>query len=85
MTINTGPRARHIDIVFDKPPGPVCPGFIEVEDDMRRSINFGAWTLRPDGHWALRITPENITHWFGPIGPPESVMHPVTHQTKYGK
>lgn len=67
MTVNNGPRTRHIDIVFDSPPGPVSPKFIEVEIDTGRSINFGAWTKRPDGSWALCITREVAEHWLGAI------------------
>lgn len=47
-----------IDIVFDGPPGPECGCFVEVEDEGGRSVNFGEWVHRPDGYWALRITPE---------------------------
>jgi hypothetical protein len=49
------PRVGHVDIVFDGPPGPEPPGFVEVEDDEGRSIRYGEWVERGDGHWALRI------------------------------
>jgi hypothetical protein len=45
----------YIDIVFDGPPGPAAPRFVEVEDSQGRSINYGEWVQRPDGYWALRI------------------------------
>ena len=45
----------YVDIVFDGPPGPDGPRFVEVEDSRGRSINFGEWVERPDGYWALRI------------------------------
>ena len=44
-----------IDIVFDRPPGPEAPRLLEVEDDHGRSISYGEWVERDDGHWALRI------------------------------
>jgi hypothetical protein len=44
-----------INIVFDGPPGPQPPRFIEVEDDTGRSINVGEWHELRDGYWALRI------------------------------
>jgi hypothetical protein len=45
----------HIDVVFDGPPGPEPPRFIEVEDEQGRSINFGEWLRRSDGYWVLRF------------------------------
>ena len=45
----------HVDIVFDKPPGPERPGFVEVENDRGQSITLGEWVERGDGLWALRI------------------------------
>jgi hypothetical protein len=39
-----------IDIVFNGPPSPEGPIFVEVEDS-----RFGEWVQRPDGYWALRI------------------------------
>jgi hypothetical protein len=45
----------HVDIVFDGPPGPDGPRFIEVEDEAGKSIRYGEWVQRPDGYWALRI------------------------------
>jgi len=68
MAIDNGkpqPRSRHIDIVFDRPPGPVSPQFIEVENDIARSITFGCWLQRPDGYWVLRFTAEDAVHWLG--------------------
>lgn len=51
---------KHIDIVFDRPPGPVNPQFIEVEDDQGRSIKIGEWLKREDGYWVLRLTEESV-------------------------
>jgi hypothetical protein len=45
----------YIDIVFDGPPSPEGPRFVEVEDPRGKSINFGEWVQRPDGYWAHRI------------------------------
>lgn len=44
-----------INVVFDGPPGPEGPRFIEVEADDGCSIRVGEWQERPDGNWALRI------------------------------
>lgn len=46
---------KHIDIVFDGPPGPESGRFVEVEDDAGKSISFGEWVKREDGYWALRL------------------------------
>ena len=46
---------RHIDVVFDGPPGPDAGRFVEVEDDAGRSVDVGEWIERHDGFWALRI------------------------------
>ena len=44
-----------INIVFDGPPGPEGPRFIEVETDDGRSVRAGEWQQRQDGNWGLRI------------------------------
>lgn len=44
-----------INIIFDGPPGPEAPRFIEVEDDAGKSISVGVWNERPDSLWGLRI------------------------------
>ena len=44
-----------INIIFDGPPGPEGPRFIEVETDDGRSIRVGEWQERKDGNWGLRI------------------------------
>lgn len=49
-----------IDIVFDGPPSPEMPRFVEVENGRGRSVNCGEWLQRPDGYWVLRITAEDI-------------------------
>lgn len=45
-----------IDIVFDGPPGPQGPRFVEVEDAQGNSISVGRWIQRPDGYWVLRVS-----------------------------
>lgn len=47
--------SKHIDIVFDGPPGPEAGRFIEVENDKGESISFGEWVHRADGYWVLRV------------------------------
>jgi hypothetical protein len=42
----------HVDIVFDGPPGPDGPRFVEVENAMGQSIKFGEWV---DGFTVLRF------------------------------
>lgn len=46
---------KHVDIVFDGPPGPEAGRFVEVEDDTGKSIKFGEWLQRSDGYWVLRL------------------------------
>jgi hypothetical protein len=48
----------HIDVVFDGPPSPELPRFVEVEDEHGRSIRFGEWVQRQDGYWVLRFPVE---------------------------
>lgn len=50
---------KHIDVVFDGPPGPEAGRFVEVENDEGHSINFGEWVKRDDGYWVLRINPRH--------------------------
>jgi len=52
--------AAFIDIVFDGPPGPEAPRFVDVEDGTGCSINAGKWEQGSDGYWVLRITPDNF-------------------------
>jgi hypothetical protein len=49
-------KVEAVNIIFDGPPGPEGPRFIEVETDDGRSIRAGEWQERQDGYWALRIT-----------------------------
>jgi hypothetical protein len=44
-----------MDIVFDGPPGPEAPRFIEVEDESGKGISPGEWLQRADGYWVLRL------------------------------
>ncbi len=46
---------KFIDIVFDGPPSPEGPRFVEVEDDQGRGIRLGEWFKRPDEYWVLRV------------------------------
>jgi hypothetical protein len=48
-------RNAYFNVVFDGPPGPEAPRFVEVEDERGKSMNFGEWVQRPDGYWALRF------------------------------
>lgn len=51
-----------INIIFDGPPGPEGPRFVEIEDDAGKSMRVGDWAEhRPEGHeddglWRLRIS-----------------------------
>lgn len=44
-----------IDILFDGPPGPEAPRFVEVESPPGTSVNIGEWIDRGNGYWALRL------------------------------
>lgn len=46
---------KHIDFVFDGPPGPEGPRFVEVENEEGKSIRVGRWLERDDGFWVIRI------------------------------
>jgi hypothetical protein len=43
-----------LHIIFDGPPAPDGPRFVEVEDDAGKSINAGEWSKRADGYWVLK-------------------------------
>jgi hypothetical protein len=51
-----------INIIFDGPPGPDGPRFVEVENDHGQSIRIGDWAeYQPEGYehegfWRLRIS-----------------------------
>jgi hypothetical protein len=45
-----------IDVLSDGPPGPDNGRFVEIENDVGRSISVGEWRRREDGYWALRLT-----------------------------
>lgn len=49
-----------VNIVFSRPPGDPDAEFVEVETDDGHSVRVGEWTQRPDGLWALRITPDDL-------------------------
>lgn len=55
---------KHIDVVFDGPPNPDGPRFIEVETDAGISTSLGEWVKRPDGYWALRIEKSGLNKLF---------------------
>ena len=44
-----------VAVVFDGPPGPEAPRFVEVEDEAGASIRAGMWFSRADGLWELRL------------------------------
>ena len=48
-----------INVVFDGPPGPDGPRFVEVETDDGHGLGVGNWIERDDGLWSLRIEPPN--------------------------
>jgi hypothetical protein len=43
----------HYHVIFDGPPSPEGPHFIEVDNDEGKSIKVGEWSKRADGLWAL--------------------------------
>jgi len=51
---------KHINVIFDGPPGPEAGRFGEVEDENGRSFNAGEWIEQPDGLWALRLHLEKL-------------------------
>ena len=61
-------------IVFDGPPGPEGPRFIEVEDLEGRSIKHGQWVEQSDGTWALLFKCEENEG-----GHNESAVRPFGH------
>ena len=73
-----------INIVFDGPPGPEGPRFIEVETDDGHSIGVGEWQERRDGCWKLKITvtpplcrkPQQDVH----LDPEEDLMQRILRQ-----
>ena len=43
-----------LDFMFDGPPGPVSPGFIETHDaSIGRGVGWGKWLDNGDGTWSL--------------------------------
>ena len=55
MSMEHGEEKRSpLDLLFDGPPGPEGPRFVEAEID-GKSVNAGEWIKRPDGFWVLRI------------------------------
>lgn len=55
-----GGENKHVDIVFDGPPSPDGPRFIEVEDATGKSFRLGQWVERPDGKFAIRFTAADL-------------------------
>ena len=53
------PVQPYVDIVFDGPPSHESGRFVEVEDQLGRSIHFGRWVKREDGYWVLRLIPHS--------------------------
>jgi hypothetical protein len=54
-TMTTDEDGGTIDVVFDGPPGPDGPRFVEVETPDGKSARRGEWLQREDGYWVLRI------------------------------
>ena len=46
---------KEIRIIFDGSPGPTAGRFVEVENELGRSIKFGEWHEDRDGFWSLRF------------------------------
>ena len=44
-----------INIIFEGPPPPMAPRFINVENDFGESIKCGEWIYNDDGTWTLKI------------------------------
>lgn len=44
-----------LHFVFDGPPGPEGPRFVECETPEGKSVNAGEWHQRADGLWELRV------------------------------
>ncbi len=57
----------YIDIVFDGPPGQEPGGFVGANDENGAGIKVGEWTIRPDGHWALRIPTDAALRAAAPV------------------
>ena len=55
----------YVDIVFDGPPDPEAGRFVEVENADGSGVKLGNWVERGDGHWALRVTREDIEEVLG--------------------
>lgn len=51
----TSSQGNYVYIVFDGPPAATAGRFVEVEDDVGKSISIGEWIERPDKLWALRL------------------------------
>ena len=48
-----------INIIFDGPPGPESGRFVEVETDEGQGMGIGSWVDQNNGHWSLRIGPDD--------------------------
>lgn len=48
-------KGRYVDVVFDGPPAPEGPRFIEVDGSDGRSVSIGEWEERSDGYAVLRL------------------------------
>lgn len=46
-------RIVPVHAIFDGPPSPPLPRFVEVETPDGKSIRLGQWINRGDGYWAL--------------------------------
>jgi len=71
---------RHVDIVFDGPPGPVTGRFVEVEDENRASIRMGEWVERDDGYWVLRLDRSEALRVLFPDGPTDEMVEAAARE-----
>lgn len=65
---------EYIDVLFDGPPGPEGPRFVEVHDDDGNPIRIGAWIEGAHGRWSLRI----------PMAPPKPMAPPAPMLLRVG-
>ncbi len=50
----------YLHIVFDGPPSPEAPGFVEVEDANGCSVRLGEWIEREDGYWVIQFDRDDV-------------------------
>ena len=47
-------------IIFDGPPGPTGPRFVECENNRGESLNAGLWSALPNQTWELALSREAL-------------------------